>query len=55
MEGFLIRGGVLVLPGWRRLYELRISVSTLWEAVSTRGGHRFRPRFAAVLDKWKKM
>ena len=30
MEEFLIRGWVLIVPGWRWLYENQVGVSTPW-------------------------
>ena len=43
MQGFMIRGRDLILPGWRWLYEPQVGVSTPFEAVSTRGTNVFIP------------
>ena len=37
MEGFLVRGCELILPGWRWLYESQVAVFTPFGAVLTRG------------------
>ena len=43
MEGFLIRGRDVILPGWRWLNELLVGVSIPCRAVSTRWTAAFVP------------
>ena len=43
MDGVLIRGWVLILSGWRWLYELHIGVPTPCGAVLIRGTTLFVP------------
>ena len=43
MEGFIIRGWDLILPGWRCVYEPQVGVATPCGAVSSRGTIVFVP------------
>ena len=62
MEGFLIRGWEIVVPGWRWIYfqatANQRSAGGVGISTPVRGGfdpedHRFRPQVVGVIDVWR--
>ena len=49
MEGFVVQGWSLILPGGHWLYEPLVGVSTPSGGADP-GNHCFRPRFVGVID-----